>query len=312
MATMQRILCPVDFSATSEHGAAHAAALARWSGARLYALHVQSPVTQRLPEPPDERRSHESDVEHIYGRIRDLLTLAGTPTDAFEVIVDLGEPVEHILARAASLPADLIVMGTHGTGGFERLVLGSVAEKVLRRAPCDVLVIPPGSVGKSRLPYRSIVCAVDFSDCSRKALDVAGRMAAEADAALSAVHVIGWPWDEPPPPDFSGLPPDQAAALREYRRYLETSATTRLRDWVSAAGAPADRTTVHVAHGSSYRGVLQAADESRADLIVLGVHGRGAIDLAVFGSTANQVVRRAACPVWLAREPGAAGRVPGG
>ena len=68
------------------------------------------------------------------------VTAAGV---SVETLVESGYPVQHILARAAALPADLVVMGTHGRGGFERLVLGSVTEKVLRKAPCPVMAVPP-------------------------------------------------------------------------------------------------------------------------------------------------------------------------
>ena len=80
-----------------------------------------------------------------------------------------------ILDRAASLPADLIVMGTHGAGGFQHLVLGSVTEKVLRQAACPVLTVPPRAQATSRLPFSRLLCAVDFSDVSLAALDTPSR-----------------------------------------------------------------------------------------------------------------------------------------
>jgi hypothetical protein len=68
------------------------------------------------------------------------------------------------------LSADLLVLGTRGTSGFEHLVLGSVAERVLRHAPCPVLTVPPLGVGTSRLPFERVLCAIDFSNCSVAAL----------------------------------------------------------------------------------------------------------------------------------------------
>ena len=107
-------------------------------------------------------------------------------------MVESGYPVRHILARAAALPADLVVMGTHGRSGFERLVLGSVTEKVLRKAPCPVMAVPPPAVTVGKLPYGRLLCPVDFSDSSEAALRFACSIAEEADARLTIVHVFDW------------------------------------------------------------------------------------------------------------------------
>jgi nucleotide-binding universal stress UspA family protein len=305
MAAIRQILCPVDFSDVSVRCVAHAQSLARWRGARLTVLHVESPLVQRLPDAPPEsendQAAHASDLERVRGRVAALFESAGVPMGTAEVIVDLGRPAPHILDRACSLAADVIVLGSHGHGGFERLVLGSVAERVLRRAPCDVLVVPPHAVAPTRLPYESIVCGVDFSASAERALRVASDLAIDAGASLAAVHVIGWPWDESGTPAFDGVSPQQARALEAYKRYLEEGAIAQLQALLSALPAlPAQRTPI-LRHGRSHREILQVARERRADVIVLGVQGRGAMDLAFFGSTASQVVRSAACPVWIAR-----------
>ena len=148
----------------------------------------------------------------------------------------------------------------------------------------------------------SILCGVDFSPGSLKALDVACGLAVESGADVTALHTIAWPWDEPPAPDFDKMAPEQAFALQEYRRYLEAGATTRLRNLLTERGCSVDRASVVVRHGSAHVEILQEAREREADLIVLGAQGRGPFDLALFGSTANQVVRQASCPVWIARK----------
>jgi nucleotide-binding universal stress UspA family protein len=304
MAAIRRILCPVDFSDVSVRCVAHAAALARWRGAHLTVLHVESPVLQRLPgvpAGPEENEAHASDLERIRRHVGALFDAAGLAMGGADLLVDLGRPAPHILDRACSLAADVIVLGSHGHGGFERLMLGSVAERVLRRAPCDVLVVPPHAVAPTRLPYGSIVCGVDFSASSERALDVAAALAVDAGASLSAVHVIGWPWDESGAPAFDGVTPEQARALEAYKRSLEVGAAGRLEVLLAALPALPARRTPIVRHGRSHREILQVARERDADLIVLGVQGRGAVDLALFGSTASQVVRGAACPVWIAR-----------
>lgn len=302
MPNISQILCPVDFSDTSAHAVEQAAAIAGWYKARLTGLHVYTPIfmpVPGLPAPAD--RVPDSERERLRGQTTSLLHAAVAAGIAVDVTVDVGRPAAQILERAASLPADLIVMGTHGAGGFERLVLGSVTEKVLRKATCPVLTVPPRAHASSTFPFTRVLCAVDFSEWSSAALDLASSLAQESGASLALLHVIEWPWDEPPPPVFAELPPDQASALDEFRRYLVKSATSRLESLVSDTVRDRCAVTARVSHGKPSVEILRVAADDGADLIVLGVHGRKPIDLAVFGSTTNHVVRSATCPVLTLR-----------
>ena len=213
--TIHRILCPTDFSETSDHALQQAAALARWYGARLTVLHVRLTVTPHpdMPEGGPVAPWLEADTEALRARTTaacQAIIAAGTAVD---VAVLRGEPVQLILDMADSLPADLIVMGTHGTSGFRRLLLGSVTEKVLRRATCPVLTVPPRAQTTVAQPFTSVICGVDFSDCSTKAVKFAASVATQSGAALTLVHVLEWPWHEPPVPTMEGVPPEQARAL---------------------------------------------------------------------------------------------------
>lgn len=296
------ILCPIDFSETSHHAVEQAVAIARWYHARLTALHVYPVLFMPVPAlPAPYDRIPESELKRVRGDAAALLEDAQAAGLEADVVVRVGQAAGLILESAAALPADLIVMGTHGTSGFEHLVLGSVTEKVLRKATCPVLTVPPRAEVTSRLPFRRIVCAIDFSDWAAAALDLASSLARESGAALDLVHVLEWPWNEPPAPSFDELAPQQAAALSEFRRYLVDGATKRLESLVSEAIRDRCEVTVHVAHGKPYVQLLQIARDAGADLIVLGVHGRNPIDMTVFGSTTNQIVRQATCPVLTLR-----------
>ena len=187
-------------------------------------------------------------------------------------------------------------MGTHGASGFEHLVLGSVTEKVLRKASCPVLTVPPAAQATSRLPFRHVLCAIDFSDSSLAALPLAVSLATESDAALTLLHVLDWPWEEPPPPVIEELPFQQGVALAEFRRYREAGARKRLESLIPDP-LPTSRVTTRLGNGKPHARILQIAAQEQTDLIVIGVHGRNPVDLALFGSTTNQVVRRATCPV---------------
>jgi nucleotide-binding universal stress UspA family protein len=302
MVSIAHILCPTDLSDVSMHAVEQAIAVARWYRARITAQHVYPPPFAPIPGlPAPAERVSDAELERV--RLETARAFQGARDAGVEVdvAIDVGRPAAQILRRAAESGADLLVIGTHGASGVERLVLGSVSERVLRRATCPVLTVPPRGQATVSRPFTRVLCAVDFSEWSLAALEYAFSLAREAKAELTIVHVLEWPWAEPPAPSFEALPPDQAAALREYRRYCEQRAMARLESLVEEPAQVAGPLTIRVSHGKPYVEILRAAEESQADLIVVGVHGRSALDLSFLGSTANQVVRRAQCPVLTLR-----------
>ena len=296
---IQRILCPVDFSDASRHAVEHAIALARWYEARITGLHIYTPMSAAMPSLPlTNDQVLPSELTVVRQTAEAWFSEAAKAGVAVDVVVDVGLPAGAILNCAKTTRAQMIVMGTHGAGGFEHLVLGSVAEKVLRKAACPVLTVPPRTRATSKLPFKRLLCAVDFSDPSSAALELAQSLAVESGAQLMLVHVIEWPWHEPPSPRLETLPREQAAALAEYRRYIETSALARLQALSESEGAALpEPPALRIVNGKSYAEILRIADEDAADLIVMGVHGRSILDLTLFGSTTNHVVRAARCPV---------------
>jgi nucleotide-binding universal stress UspA family protein len=294
----KQILCPIDFSEASSHAIDQAAAVAGYYQSRITALHVVAPLfaVAGVATSPDEA----GEVD----RFRRLTTEEFAPASAkgirVEAFVDVGQPASTILDRAVSLPADLIVIGTHGTSGFQHLVLGSVTEKVLRKATCPVLTVPPRAQATSQLPFKRLLCAVDFSDASLDAVRSALSLTQESGSTLTLLHVLEWPWEEPPPPQLEQLPVEQGFALAEFRRYSEESAKKRLESLIPPS-VPTSRVSTRLINGKPYVQILHVAAEEQADLIVLGVYGRNPLDLALFGSTTNQVVRRATCPVLTIR-----------
>jgi len=292
-----RILCPTDFSEASAHAIDLAVAIAHWYNARIAAIHViDAGVTV------SEMGVSSSHTEADPRVIRAMMASGFSSSSNIDVdlFVEAGPPATRILESAATLPADLIVIGTHGTAGFQHLMLGSVTERVLRKAPCPVLTVPPRAQSTSQLPFRRLLCAIDFSDSALNALQFAVSLANESDARLTLLHVLEWPWEEPPPPNLADLPAEQGAALAEYRRYREKMALTEL-EKTAGLTRLAHSPTVRLRNGKPYRQILDVAQDEASDLIVIGVHGRNPMDLMFFGSTANQVVRRASCPVLTIR-----------
>ena len=131
MREINRILCPVDLSDVSRDAINHAVLLASWYKAKITALHVCNPLV--VPETDFTvfgfgPRPALTDEEVKQAREQVLSCFRSAGPDV-EVLIDSGQVAHQILERAKSLPADVVVIGTHGAGGFERLVLGSVTEK---------------------------------------------------------------------------------------------------------------------------------------------------------------------------------------
>lgn len=305
MIEIRRILCPIDFSDHSRRALDHALAIAKWYHASVTMLHVSPllPVAAYASGsgmPPYLRLTAEErqGLEESMRRFAEGEAGTGAPIE-FELIE--GHTATTILARADDLKPDLLVLGTHGRSGFERWVLGSVTEKVLRKAVCPVLTVPKGVgdvVPAGPVVFRRIVCAVDFSACSMRALDHALSLTGETGARLTVVHVIELPPDVPREVHENIVRP---ISLREYTALAEEAARARLKE--ALAGAPGGAATVDtvLTTGKPYREILDVAAEQSADLLVVGVHGRGAVDRMLFGSTTQHLVRQAACPVLTLR-----------
>jgi len=302
MIELQGILCPIDFSEYSRHALEHATTLARWYESTVHVLYVHPivPVAASAPGaplyPPFMTTARDRDEV-----LESMRCFAGSRPDdevpmTFEVIEGSAAPV--ILTRAHERSSDLIVMGTHGRSGFERLVLGSITEKVLRKASCPVLSVPPRvhAVAHTAPLFTRILCAVDFSDCSLKALHYAMSIAQEADAHLTVLHVMDLPLEVH---EFYAGDSD---VLRDYTAGAREERLAQLRTVVPDAVRAYCTVETVMAEGKPSREILRVATEQQSNLIVIGIHGRGAADLLLFGSTVQHVVRAAACPVLTLRK----------
>lgn len=152
MATIATILCAVDFSEPSRQAAAYAQALALRLGARLVCLYVAPSVGT-----VDERNLSGAaasqltdDITAGAGQVMGVFVRENFPGQQVDARIVQGDPAQVLVATAAEVRADLLIMGTHGRKGLERLVFGSVAEKVLKTAGCPVLTVRPQFLERSR------------------------------------------------------------------------------------------------------------------------------------------------------------------
>jgi nucleotide-binding universal stress UspA family protein len=197
-----------------------------------------------------------------------------------------GVATDLILGLAEAQSVNLIVMGTHGLRGMDHLARGSVTEKVLRKARCPVLAVRkpahafalPGREPDLVQLHRILYCT-DFSDHSEQAWEHAISLSAEYDAELTLLHVLE---------DLPG----SADIENETAKVLE-----RLEKRISPEARKRGMTKATVRIGKAYQQIIELALESPSDLIIMGVRGRHALDLAAFGSTTYRVVQLGPCPV---------------
>ncbi len=292
--TIQRILFPTDFSACAEGAYRHAAWLADRFGAELHVLHVVESDDAPVRDWPES-----AGTGHLRLSLADVAEQLGLPapadahdpTDVVEVVetevVGPSAP-EAILDYAHDEEVGLIVMGTHGRRGWQRSLLGSVAEQVLRKAPCPVLTVrPPETPVETAWPPGRVLLALDAVPADGAPLPAAARWAARLAVAyrapLEIVHVVH-------PPDTLRVRERAGAALRALGERL-------------AAGADAELTvTAALRGGDPVEAVRTLAAETRTHLVVVGTHARAGTTRVFAGSVAEDLARTAPCPVLVARD----------
>ncbi len=295
---VRRILFPTDFSPCAAQAMGHALRLATETGAELHMLHV---VTL-LDDDPHSPGHHFPDREEVMAALE--------RTAAARMETDLGAhgtglTVERVQRRGVSAPAtileyaaevdcELVVMGTHGRRGFTHVLLGSVAEEVLRHAPCAVLTVreqpepvPPEAIEKILVP-------VDFSAPSRAALRVARELAAARGATLQLLHVV----EEAIVPDFYM---EGRVYKPLYSDDFRKRAVAALGVFAQEVGGPDVPMEAFALDGKAIHEIVEFARERGSDLVVISSHGLTGLAHLLQGSVAEKVARMAPCPVLTLR-----------
>jgi nucleotide-binding universal stress UspA family protein len=303
MVQITRIVCPVDFSEISRHAFDRALAVARSYSGTITVLHVLPlnsavPAVPYGPEGPGPFGFDVPDRPHAFSeRSRFLGIEHPGEVPVRQEVIEGGSVHKEILIQASRLSADLIVMGTHGRSGVDHLFLGSVAEKTLRTSPIPVMIVPPAAsaVAEAGQPFRRILCAVDFSRDSARALSYAASLAQHSGGTLTILHVV-----ELLPVGYDPMV-GTTFDIQGFQKATVAAARKQLQEYAATVTAGSSAIETVLGQGKPYTEILRDAEERGADLIVVGVHGRGAIDRVVFGSTTEHLVRRAACPILIVR-----------
>lgn len=297
------ILVPLDGSDLAERAVSVAAALARRAAAELLLVHVHMPISanpihvEGLPVIDEQMRSLRRDHEQAYlAGASQRLSGVGASTALLDgpVAVALSEHAERSGAR-------LIVMTTHGRGGFDRAWLGSVADELARISPVPLLLVRP-EPGQAPDPLRRILVPLDGSLLAEAILEPAVWLARlEPDAELVLLRVVpsavAATWVPDPALAASIAAQELAGREQDAREYLE-DVLRRL----GASGLPV-RTRLEVAV-SVPAAILEVAREERAEVVALATHGRSGVVRMALGSVADKVVRASRLPILLFRPKG--------
>jgi nucleotide-binding universal stress UspA family protein len=292
MLELKLILCPIDFSELSVRAYSYALSVASHYQSRVVALHVvdlsRYPSLGFAATAGLYEESVKAYCEDSYEQLQKFVKRHTVGEIQPELAVEVGNAADTILSFAQLRNAEVVVMGTHGQRGYDRLMLGSVTDRVMRTSSRPVLVVckPPHESGTGvderghqihRLS-RILFCA-DFSKNSEQALKYAISVTSEYDAELTLLHVL------------EKVPhPSEAAETI-------AAATEKLEQLVPAEQRKGLKIANVVLTGNAYEQINQFATESQADLTVMGVRGRSALDLAIFGSTTYRVMQLGPCPV---------------
>ena len=298
MIDFRQIQCPIDFSDTSARALVYAAAFAKWYEAELEILHVMAPVADaiagssaRVAEQEEQRHTSREAVLAEMQRASGEASAAGV---AFRLIALEGRPDDVIVDRARSQKADLLVMGTHGRTGFNRLLMGSVTERVVRTAPCPVLTVPAAAPAAAGGPvtFKKILCAIDHSASSLKALQYALELGRQSDGRVTVLSALEYVDPEEPCEHID-------LDIRQYRQRLIDHTRERLHALIAKEPQTWCEVVEIVAINRAYKEILLRAAES--DLVVMGAQGSAGIELMLYGSNTQHVVRAAVCPVLTVR-----------
>ena len=280
---LRRLLVATDLSSRAEKAIARAVQLAEEHSGALSVLHILTGASGHETERPGTASQIEKDLR------RKLEALSLKRTVLASVRVLSGTPFVEIIRQGREEAADLIVVGAHGKDFMKDLLLGTTAEKIVRKGDRSVLVVKQATQSS----YRRVVVGVDFSDNSRHALELALRLAPQAE--FHAVHVYLGSEGM-----LRGAGVTDEGILR-YQREVAKDARQQMNVFLHTIDRGSKPIRREVWNGQARREITKIARGVRADLVAVGTAGRTGIPYILLGSVAEHVMREARCDVLVAR-----------
>lgn len=296
-ARVKRILVPVDFSDKSSEAIAYAAGIAGSYGATMELLHVVEPFVhvEDLVLPSSVALLNQQHVENATKRLEKLASKLVPQGVKHTVKVELGDIDEQILRESAEYNTDLLILNTHGYTGIKELFMGGTAEKLVRYAKCPVLVVRRRSRRRpSAERMKRILVPLDFSDHSKKALQYAKHFAKHFGASIDLVSSVE------PMIYYEGM--TVSTTMTEDTESIGTEAGVALRRLGEKEIPKGVDWGAFVRMGSAHHEVIETAKDRKTDLLVITTHGHTGLKHFLLGSTAEQIVRHAPCPVLVVRD----------
>ncbi|WP_022835216.1 universal stress protein [Salisaeta longa] len=296
MPSIHRVLFATDFSTTANRALPYALDIAQRFEATLHVLYAE--VLYEDPFSSQNQPHPAATVEQVRTELQKRTdgTSLGERLAALEVVEAVERDVAAgpaILRYADAQNMDLIVMGTHGRRGLRHVLLGSVAEEVVRRAPCETLTVratdtdePPHALPS----VQRLLVPVDFSEHARAALTAARHWADTYGATLDVLFVM----EEPLHPAFyvGGV-----SSVYDIDPHLDDKADAQLETFITETKGPRVPVKAHVRTGRAAKGIAEAANEFGSDLVVMSTHGLTGLEHLLLGSVTEQVVRTVEAPV---------------
>ncbi|MEW5723537.1 MAG: universal stress protein [Thermodesulfobacteriota bacterium] len=291
---LNTIICTTDFSDLANQAVPYALALAQEYKAKLYVCHVidlpaAAMYGEALVDPQEIQLQIENYAQEQVGRM-----VGQRPVD-WEPLITVGHPAEEIARLAGEKKVGLVIAATHGRSGLQRLILGSVTERLMRTLPCPLLVSPDPAAGlKKEVRFRRLLVGCDFSQDSDLAVEYGLHLAQEFQAELHLAHVIE-------PTLLKDMLRPGSAPDTEIRQGLRDRLNEDLAGLIPEEAHNWCDCKTSLLAGQPHEELTKYAVIHDVDLIVLGVHGRGFVELLLVGSTTDRVIRMAPCPVLAVR-----------
>lgn len=280
---LSRLLIATDFTPCAMLAAARASLLHLAPRAQITLIHV---MPAQLPSAlrSRERTEARARLQFEAARLAKLLRKRRRREVRVNTVLAAGDPHAEILRRTGRI--DLVIMGRHGTRGFRRLLIGSTAERAIRVGHVPVLIVDTPVRGR----YRRVLAAVDLSPASRQAVEAAERIL-PPDTRMDVVHIYETAHDSLLRRVAS------RSGVAEYLRRGRAQAKEAVAVLLGRSPETAPIRKLILRRGDPRPAILAEIRARRADLVVVGSHGRSVIGGALVGSVAEAVVRHAPCDV---------------
>ena len=281
MVQLKHILAATDLSSSSSQAVDRGFLIAKVSGARYTIMHALgldalAPLRELLGENADA--VSRKIIDEAHERLTELVSDSPWAQNMTpDMQIERGQAALAITAYAETNAVDLVLLGAHGSGFLQRMLLGSTASRLLRKSTCPVLVVKQ----QTHREYKRVLVAVDFSPGSEITIRLAREVAPDAEIVL--LHIFNIPFERKM--RFAGVSDD---LINQYRHDARERATSQLHQLAQSIGLM--NYSGHVVHGDATRQIVEYEEECRCDLIVMGKHGTHVTEELLLGSVTKRVI----------------------